>query len=148
MVYGKGYGRRPYRTDFDKVASNLSVHGLWTLIGNSCLKRSPYQPHWYPLAVRFGVLKQSPESFVSSHRVFSIRRGNNLFHILPVWGAKLLLDFIACSSSLFLLRRFSEGDTYGRPFLELVNLCGMDRLTPEVNSSRKLDHKSSIDRSQ
>ena len=38
--------------------------------------------------------------------------------------------------------------TYGRPFLELVNLCGMNRWIPEVNSSRKLDPKSSIDRSQ
>ena len=41
-----------------------------------------------------------------------------------------------------------RGDTYGRPFLELVNLCGMNRLIPEVNSTLKLNHKSSIDRSQ
>ena len=50
--------------------------------------------------------------------------------------------------SLFLMRHFSEEDIYGRPFLELVNLCGMNRFTSEVNSSRKLDHKSSTDRSQ
>ena len=50
--------------------------------------------------------------------------------------------------SLFLVRHFYEGNIYGRPFLELVNLCGMNRFTSEVNSSRKLDHKSSTDRSQ
>ena len=42
----------------------------------------------------------------------------------------------------------NEGDIYGRPFLELVNLCGMNCFTSEVNSSRKLDQKSSTDRSQ
>ena len=46
------------------------------------------------------------------------------------------------------MRRFNEGDTYGRPLLELVNLCGMNCLIPEVNSSRKLDHKTFIDKSQ
>ena len=46
------------------------------------------------------------------------------------------------------MRRFNERDTYGRQFLELVNLCGINRLIPEVNSSRKLDHKSFIDGSQ
>ena len=105
----------------------------------------------------FGVLKQALKTFVSSHRVFFVRWGYNLFHILPVCGPKLLLDFmlndlvagifLACSLSLFLVRRFSEGNTYGRPFLELVNLCGINRWIPEVNSSRKLDPKSSIDRS-
>ena len=49
--------------------------------------------------------------------------------------------------SLFLLRRFNEGDTYGRPFGELVNLCAINRWILEVNSSRKLDPKSPIDRS-
>ena len=56
-------------------------------------------------------------------------------------------SFLACSVSLFSIRHFSEVDTYGRPFLELVNLCGMNRLIPEVNSSLKLNNKSSIDRS-
>ena len=57
-------------------------------------------------------------------------------------------SFLVCSRSLFLMRRFNERDTYSRQFLELVNLCGINRLIPEVNSSRKLDHKSFIDRSQ
>ena len=39
-------------------------------------------------------------------------------------------------------------DTYCRPFLELVNLCGMKRLIPEVDSSQKLDYNSFIDTSQ
>ena len=39
-------------------------------------------------------------------------------------------------------------DTYCRPFLELINLCGMKRLIPEVDSSQKLDYNSFIDRSQ
>ena len=46
------------------------------------------------------------------------------------------------------MRHLNEGDTYGRPFLELVNLCGTNRLIPEVNSTQKLDNRSSIDRSQ
>ena len=41
-----------------------------------------------------------------------------------------------------------RGTHNGRPFLELVNLCGLNLLIPEVNSSQKLDHKSFIDRSQ
>ena len=41
-----------------------------------------------------------------------------------------------------------RGTHNGRPLLELVNLCGLNLLIPEVNSSRKLDHKSFIDRSQ
>ena len=41
-----------------------------------------------------------------------------------------------------------RGTRNGSPFLELVNLCGLNLLIPEVNSSRKLDHKSFIDRSQ
>ena len=41
-----------------------------------------------------------------------------------------------------------RGTHNGSPFLELVNLCGLGLLIPEVNSSRKLDHKSFIDRSQ
>ena len=49
---------------------------------------------WYPLAVTFGVLKQAPETFASSHRVFFVRWGINLVHILPVCGTKLLLDFM------------------------------------------------------
>ena len=57
-------------------------------------------------------------------------------------------SFLVCSRSLFLMRRFNERDTYSRQFLELVNLCGINRLIPEVNSSRKLDHKSFIGRSQ
>ena len=114
---------------------------------------------WYSLAVRFGVLKQAPETFVSSHQVFVVHWGNNLFHILPVCSRKLLLDFMLNGLVAGILycawiipfpheAFLNEGDIYGRPFLELVNLCGMNRFTSEVNSSRKLDHKSSTDRSQ
>ena len=41
-----------------------------------------------------------------------------------------------------------RGTHYSILFLELVNLCGLNLLIPEVNSSRKLDHKSFIERSQ
>ena len=37
---------------------------------------------------------------------------------------------------------------YHTDFLEITNLCGMNRLIPEVNSSQKVDHKSFINRSQ
>ena len=113
---------------------------------------------WYPLAVRFEGLKKAPELFVTSHRVFVICRGNNLFHILPVCGRKLPLDLmlnglvariLSCVYLISFPHEASQwGDTYCRPFLELVNLCGMKRLIPEVDSSQKLDYNSFIDRSQ
>jgi len=42
-----------------------------------------------------------------------------------------------------------RGTHNSSPFLEFVNLCGLNLLIPEVTSSQKLlDHKSFIDRSQ
>ena len=135
----------------------LLVHSLWTLIGNSYLKRLPYWPHWLPWCLR------GSTPLLSDLECLNKPQSN--FFFIPIKSSFIGViilstycqyaayseDHFACSLYCFLMRHFNEGGTYtcnSSPFLELANLCGLNLLIPEVNSSRKLDHRSFIERSQ
>ena len=100
------------------VKSVLLVHSLWTLIGNSCLKRSPYWPHWLPWCLRgsspllsdLECLNKPQSRFFYSHQVI-IHWGNNQF--LPTYCQYVSYseDHFACSLHCFFVRHFNEGDT-------------------------------------
>ena len=135
----------------------LLVHSLWKLIGNSCLKRSPYWLHWLPWCLRGSTPLLSDLECLNkpqSHFFFIPIKSSFIgVIILSTYCqyASYSEDHFACSLYCFLMRHFNEGGTYtcnSSPFLELVNLCGLNLLIPEVNFSWKLDHKSFIDRLQ
>ena len=99
------------------VKSVLLVHSLWTLIGNSCLKLSPYWLHWLPWRFRGSTPLLSDLECLNKpqSRFFFIPIKSSFIGviILSTYSqyASYSEDHFACSLCCFLMRHFNEGDT-------------------------------------